>query len=259
VSQLVELYNFSSSGLGVTYNWNSGDSNISYLGDLYSPIPISRSKISQGSDINREDIKITVPIDNPLAILYLKGAVEHIVTLTIYRQIDQTTNAWWKGRVVNVTGGKESICDLRCESVFTSLQRAGNRARYQKQCRHTLYASGCGASKGNNLVIVSITGSSQNDTIIQFSAPDSYPNAHFTGGYVDYGGKQRFIAGHTGNTLTLWRGFSELISAPANSVVLYPGCNKSIFTCINKFNNVNNFGGFPWIPDINPFGGSQLW
>lgn len=27
------------------------------------------------------------------------------------------------------------------------------------------------------------------------------------------------------------------------------GCDKRLATCINKFNNVNHFGGFPWVPD----------
>lgn len=31
---------------------------------------------------------------------------------------------------------------------------------------------------------------------------------------------------------------------------VYPGCNKWLSTCITKFNNVNNFRGFPYLPGL---------
>ena len=260
MSQLVELYRFISTDLGIDYSWTSGDSLVSHLGDPYIPTPISRSSITQGSDINRDDIKITVPIDNPIASMFLSGSVEKIVTVTLFRKIDETVNAWWKGRIVNVTGGKESTCEIQCESVFTSLRRAGNRARFQKQCRHMLYGPGCGVFRGAySIAPPIITDSQQNHTVITAPPASLYGNGYFTGGYIEYNGKTRFIVSQIGDVLTLWRSFPELIEAPAFSTLIYAGCNKSIFTCRDKFNNYHNFGGFPWIPDINPFGGSQLW
>ncbi len=36
---------------------------------------------------------------------------------------------------------------------------------------------------------------------------------------------------------------------PGDSFTVYPGCDKRLSTCINKFNNLVHFGGFPWIPE----------
>lgn len=33
----------------------------------------------------------------------------------------------------------------------------------------------------------------------------------------------------------------------------YAGCNHSVVTCKDKFNNVNNYGGCPFVPTRNPF------
>ncbi len=35
---------------------------------------------------------------------------------------------------------------------------------------------------------------------------------------------------------------------PGDPFVIYPGCDKTVFSCARKFNNLINFGGFPFIP-----------
>ena len=36
--------------------------------------------------------------------------------------------------------------------------------------------------------------------------------------------------------------------APGDAFTAWPGCNRALSTCRNKFNNAGNFRGFPWIP-----------
>ena len=123
-----------------------------------------------------------------------------------------------------------------------------------------LYGPGCGVPRGlHTIVPQTIVETAENHTVITAPPVGTYDNGYFTGGFIGYSGKSRFIVAHSGDVLTLWKSFPELADAPDFSVAISAGCNKSIFTCINKFDNVNNFGGFPWIPNINPFGGSQLW
>jgi hypothetical protein len=53
-------------------------------------------------------------------------------------------------------------------------------------------------------------------------------------------------------------GYSYGNSYGSQTVNLYPGCNKSMDHCINRFDNILNYGGFPWIPGKNPFGGTSI-
>ena len=74
----------------------------------------------------------------------------------------------------------------------------------------------------------------------------------------------------TGNVLSLSRPIETLAEVSdgygnnyggfygSSTVTLYPGCTKSRAVCKNKFDNLNNYGGFPWIPTKNPFGGSSI-
>jgi hypothetical protein len=38
-----------------------------------------------------------------------------------------------------------------------------------------------------------------------------------------------------------------------DAVTIYPGCDGSYATCLNKFANLKNFFGFPFMPNKNPF------
>jgi hypothetical protein len=48
--------------------------------------------------------------------------------------------------------------------------------------------------------------------------------------------------------ISLWQAL-PYAPAPGDQFTAYPGCDKSVFTCQNKFNNLLNFGGFPFIPN----------
>ena len=63
------------------------------------------------------------------------------------------------------------------------------------------------------------------------------------------------MTSHAGSSLTL---ANPCALAVSDAVTLYPGCARNRETCKNKFNNILNFGGWPWIPLRNPFDGRSL-
>jgi len=69
-------------------------------------------------------------------------------------------------------------------------------------------------------------------------------------------GVRRSIVAHSGANLTLTRPVPEF--AVGSQIRLYPGCDHTKGTCNTKFNNLDNFGGFPWIPIRNPFDGNSI-
>jgi hypothetical protein len=42
------------------------------------------------------------------------------------------------------------------------------------------------------------------------------------------------------------------------AVDMYAGCDRTLNTWHNRFSNAANFGGFPWIPQKNPFAGDAI-
>lgn len=255
------LFSFSRDGVG--YYYNNTTQNIVYLGNTYLAGAISISGISQSSEIEKSTIDITIPRDNPFAQVAISTSAETPTSITVYRHhITDTDNefvVYWKGRVSSHDFSKDAM-KVNCEPIFTSVKRAGLRARYQKVCRHALYLRGCNVVQANYANAAIVTAVSGENITLQFN-----PNAsstYFSGGIISYNGVQRYIASHSGVTLKLFRSFEILaaeVSTNGNTAVtIYPGCDYTRTTCNTKFNNILNFGGFPWIPNKNPMGGSSI-
>jgi len=226
-----------------------------YVNDtqIYQPAPIYHEKIRKGENIKKDSITLTVPRGHDLAAQFINAAPEDTTSVTI-RRLHRGLSfseavVVWKGRVVGAEPQGEKV-EITCESIYTSMRRYGLRLRAELICQHTLYSSECGAdqpSKRFDDTISAIDGST-----LTMSSTSGYADGWFSGGILETNdGDSRFILSHISNTIKLSR---PLVSLSAGvSVALYPGCDRTMDTCKNKFNNLDNYLGFPWIPDSNPF------
>lgn len=240
----------------------SGDAEVTYNSEVYTPRSIGRTQAQSKNELSRANIDISMALDNPLAQRHLASPVDNVVTLTIFQQTDIGTNVFWKGRLSSVKATNKAVT-LTFESIFTSLRRPGLRARYQKACRHALYGRGCNVDPELFAVVGDI--SNIQGTVVTVPGLNAHPDGYFRGGMIRApDGVVRFIIDHSGNTVTLSRPFQTLIdlfavNGPgAVEVKVYPGCRHNMLDCANIFNNLPNYGGFPWIPQKNPMGGSSI-
>jgi uncharacterized phage protein (TIGR02218 family) len=241
-------------------------------GDLvWEAAAISHSDVVQSSDIERGRLEITLPLSQAFAARFLAPLGNAPITLTIFRGHEQVlgeTVAHWKGRVVGAEADGARLI-LSAESIFSTLRRAGVRAKYQSLCRHALYGRGCGLDIAQHLAILTVAAVSGGTVTVPGAA--AQPDGWYRGGVLRFGVQLGFITGHAGSWLTLSRPMPELATALANpaldqvtgaplhvTVDVAPGCDLRAETCTAKFNNLLNFGGFPVIPDRNPFGGGSI-
>lgn len=244
-------------------NWRYSNiaADITYNSNLYSAVPVMTDQVVQTSEISKSQIKITLPRDNALALVMLADPGDAPVTVTILRgHVDDNNYVTaWKGRVASSTVSGDKI-SMDCEPIFTSMKRPGLRARYQKTCRHALYQRGCGLSDSS--FADAATANSISNLTVTLASDPSGVTGYYIGGMIEYGGVKRFVANHSGTTLTLLRSFEDLQTAISGSgptaVTLYPGCDHTTTTCESRFNNILNYGGFPYIPRKNPMGGSSI-
>ncbi|NYZ69102.1 phage BR0599 family protein [Endozoicomonas sp. SM1973] len=252
--QPLELYEF---GQGVQrWYFTSSEHEIIYQSKTYVPAPIKRSSVNVTDDIFKAALKLTFPRDNELARQFLGFSPELPTTVTIFRGHweDDDYIVYWKGRVSGAKGSGSTIT-LECESVFTSIQRPGLRAKYQRMCRHVLYDHKCRVNQKQfevKAVVQNING-----THLTLTETSRYQAGWFTGGMIKTEDDAvRFVSSHNGSDLIITRPFHDV--KPNTTVKLYPGCNHLSDTCLNKFNNLDNYGGFPHIPTRNPFDGSSI-
>lgn len=250
----VELYLFIR-GTEV-WRFTNADRPITYDLYEYSPVAVSRSSIKLIEDVFKSGISLNFHRSELLAAEFLIYSPDTSTTLTIFRGHygDNDYISYWKGRVVGASATGNTI-QVECESVFTSSKRPGLRAHYEYNCRYALYSAKCGASPQANVVSLPV-GAVTTSIEIEVTGANAYADGWFTGGMIEYAGNYRFILAHVGDTITLSR---PLIGLEAGiTLQVYKGCDHSKETCNTKFNNIINFGGFPWIPNKNPYGGGSI-
>jgi len=237
----------------------------------WQPAAVAHGDVVQTSEIERGTLELTWPLSDPFARRFLVPMGVAPVTLTIFRgheQLPGETVAHWKGRVVGAEVEGARIV-MQAETLFSTLRRAGVRAKYQRLCRHALYGRGCG---------LDISGFWQPGTVaalggVSVNIPEAafQPDGWFRGGVLRFGPELGFITGHAGALITLSRPMPALALAFQNPefdptsgnplpvlVDLAPGCDLRASTCAGKFGNLLNFGGFPEIPGRNPLGGGSI-
>ncbi len=254
-----------------TWRYTSRGEDVSALAASWSAVPIEMSEIEQGSEMSKNNLKLSFPRDHAFAAQFVGAPQEFPTSVTLRRGHEGDGNyaVYWKGRIMAASlDGPKAVID--CEPIFTSLRRPGLRAKFQKACRHCHYQRGCWLNKDDfaeQAAVLSLSGLS---LTVQTSQPDGW----FTGGMVKASdGSMRFVMAHAGQALTLLSVFDTLAAQVAEgfgygqnygnyyggiAVTLYPGCDHTIEVCDTKFNNKPNYGGWKWIPVKNPFGGSSI-
>lgn len=257
----VELYQF----VYATKAWRytSADEQQTHLANLYTPAEIKRSSVDQSQDINRNNLKLDVHGSLDVAQLFIVYPPAEPLMLTIFRQhrtdAGSETVAIWQGRVLGVEW-KNNVAVMTCESVFTSLKRAGLRRHYQASCPHVLYGTRCNVVKSSYETIDAVSSIAGN--VVTVSAAASQVDGYYDGGvlvFVDGEAvtHKRAILDHTGQNLTLTNSIVGLTTS--DNVTVIAGCGHNLSDCENKFNNLVNYGGFPFVPGVNPFNGSTIF
>jgi uncharacterized phage protein (TIGR02218 family) len=239
----------------------------------WEPAAVAHGDVVQTSDVARGVLELSWPISHPFAQRFLIPMGTTPVTLTIFRGHEQVlgeTVAHWKGRVVGADVEGQRIF-LNCESLFSSLRRAGVRAKYQRLCRHALYGRGCGLDIAAHWQTSAVSDVAGQGAVVTIPEAALHPDGWYRGGVLRFGMQLGFVTGHAGPLLSLSRPMRELAAAfdtpqpdPATGVLrpiltdIAPGCDLRAASCAAKFDNLLNFGGFPEIPGRNPFGGGSI-
>jgi hypothetical protein len=158
----------------------------------WEPAAVAHGDVVQTSEIERGRLELTWPLSHPFARRFLAPLGNAPVTLTIFRGHEQVlgeTVAHWKGRVVGAEAEGQRIL-LQAESIFSTLRRAGVRAKDQRLCRHALYGRGCALDIALYWLTGTVTGISANAVTIPEAAAE--PGGWSCGGVLRFGAQLGF-------------------------------------------------------------------
>lgn len=262
----VELYRFSVGSTAYTYTSDSEEYTyqdaLASAPETYTPATVNRDQSLVSPESSQQELRVGLGVQNPVAQLFINGAAPSIVTCVVVRfhrgadLTDPTQFVRWVGLVAGQQwqGGEVRISVTPPQRV---IQQKIPRRRLQVLCNHNLYDIACTITKSSKRLAGTVASiSSDRLTIgVTLGATAAVPS-YYTLGILEFGQFNGFIETHVSSsgtlaTVTLLVPIASL--AVSASVNLLPGCDRSYPTCINKFANGINHGGFPYIVNSDPW------
>lgn len=264
--RIADLYTFKLTN-GTILRYTSADFDILICGNLYSHknAGISRSEMTWETGLSVDDVTIefnpsekdllnTVPLVEAFRNGSFDGA-EAKIDIAFYTE-------GWEGEPLileKLFVGKVDVDEVGGSYVKTSVKSFTEMLNsnfpthvYQASCCYALYSAGCGVDRKKFAMSGYVL---QNSTKKQIFCNFSKPVGYFTNGVVTFLTGQnvnikRSVKVHDKGFLVL---STPLQYAPAigDKFEVVCGCNKTIATCRDKFSNLGNYSGTPFVPKSN--------
>lgn len=249
----VELYAFSSSN--AQFYLTPHEFDVDLDGTPYTSLSIERNELALGAEAAKSALELKLPPSCDLVRHLLAASLTGDTTSVTLRigQRDSWGDYWWlsgtrwMGRVLGVEIGADAA-RIRCESAQVSLKRIGLRRLYSRKCSHVLYSSACGASPiTGSAFVLDVYG---RNVELDGGVPGSVSGGLAGGWLQTPDGARHMIISDYGSGVEL---LYPVSIEPGAEVLLTVGCDHSTATCQSRFDNLDNYGGFPAIPSKNPF------
>lgn len=249
--QPVELYHIYR---GETHwRYTSGDVAVVHAGQTWQPATISRGQVEYHGDLEISKLAVTFAKTNPAVSAYLANIpvqLAWIEVIKLFRDHDPADPlVLFIGQILKVSL-KGSAIQASCEGLEAFLKQQIPKYCYQPECNWSLFDDKCTLDRESWAVTAnSVTVEEDGITIISADFL-GYSADHYTLGYLEWGEWSRLITNSTESMIKIAYAIPGLTSG--QSVTVYAGCNGLLSTCRDKFDNVVNFGGHPYIPLDNP-------
>jgi uncharacterized phage protein (TIGR02218 family) len=220
----------------------------------------SQTKIVIGTQVDELEIKIyPEPTDLVGAVPFLTavwqgqfdGALLQLerVFMPAYGDASPGTVVLFAGRVSDIDCGRANI-RMKCRSHLELLNIQMPRRMWQSSCTHVFGDAMCQFDRANlqsNFSAGAGSTLTQIATNVNPNPGNLYVQGTITGLTGANGGLTRTISDMTSGWVYVKQAFLSAVEV-GDQFRLLPGCDRTIGTCANVFNNAVHFGGTPYIP-----------
>ena len=248
---------------GTVYGYTDHDISLTVDSVTYNPAP-GLAKIKQHqtikSDVSNQTLQsgwVDAPASDLLAGTFDEAALE--VSWCSWADVSLGKVTTFSGHLGQITWDVDGF-HADAYSLAKLLDRVINLL-YIPTCRHKLYGTaGVGLMHycGLNAATYTSTGSISSVVTSKwiFGISTAQADAYYTGASITFTsgnntGLTYEVKNHAANQIELYLPTAFIVAA-GDTYSITAGCDKTLTTCKNKFNNVANFGGFPSIqPQVN--------
>lgn len=255
--QVVYLYEFTH--MGSTYRYAAFEDFVFVGTTQYQPGAFTHDR---GGGPDRDSIVVNAGLGPTwLRQYFLQYGIQPI-TVRILRAASSTptqlnttdTYVEFAGKVTNVLV-KGGVATMTVTATGAGDKLAIPNNFYQPQCNWKLFGSGCGLTKSSYSVTANLYAVSRDNRTVTFPMSASKPNGWFEAGEIVIRGRSYPVNNSINNgdgTQTVSLAIWPIDVAVGDSITAYAGCTRTAACCNNRFANLANFGGFPYVPTQNP-------
>jgi hypothetical protein len=226
---------------------------LTMAGQEYEPRAIEHGPITEGflGDNNRVEIVSEVWDGNPM-LKFMPHSIDAPMAIEIHRVAVETGSSvlLWSGYLQSA-----SLTDRKISAKATAfgglLERAFPSVLMQRQDNASLFSPANGLSAAAWQQVGAIA--SMSGTNLSVSGISGTPG-YYTGGWIEVGDgatyELRTVIHHQGNQIRIAKPLRY--AGPGSQVRAFPGYDGDWSTALDKYNNTDNFLGFPHVPDQNP-------
>lgn len=245
-----ELYTFKF-GDAVPVFYTSFFKNIVYAEETYQAILIQRSGFSISYDMSPATVSLKLQSSLALVSALMVDNGMKKLTLSIDRIFldDETAQNRFKGEMVGGLSISAGECGIVFKDILYRLERNVCRVRVQSLCNNKLFDGVCGLDPTTYTFSSEVEVSSDGKTLTSEDFAIQ-ADGYWSMGRCTFGGVTTLITGHVGNSITIAFPLPGLVSE--STVEYLAGCDKHPQTCIDRFDNLDNFVGMPYVPLKDP-------
>lgn len=247
-------------GEDVFYRYTDADEPVWFQENEFIPEPISRSDIETDGTLKKANIKVNTRYNLKPAKIFRVDPPSFVTNLKVWEghftDRAREFRLVWSGRVLNCKA-EPPTAEFTCEPISTSLKRPGLRRNYQRPCPHALYGTLCGAAKVDQPV--NWVSGSDNAWVITKPSSGYIGAETYEGGLVSWIDAEGLLRRQTilsvqedGNHLILSVNRALAPSQAPTGITIRKGCNHTEDACSLWHDNIQNFGGCPFIPTDTP-------
>lgn len=252
---ICELYTITLKS-GLVLYFTTADIDLTYRGDTYlhSAFNLERSTITSSVGVNVDETTLTVYANDsdaiagiPLMQFVNNGGFDG-AWVTIERARKNYAVHLFEGLVTDAQADRVKA-SLTVSSGTVLLNTQMPRNTYSPGCINTLFDGTCGLLKASfEATSAALSGSTINHLVCGLAAATDYYDlgtVTFTSGLNN--GIRRTVKNYTVGNIYLAYGLPHAPEA-GDTFKAYPGCDKRLVTCTDKFNNKARFRGMPFMP-----------
>lgn len=248
-------------GTDVRWGYLQSSRAYTYLSVEYSPMYVEMGDISQALSESSPTVDIQIDADAAVAQQFVPYMPILPIRVRVYRHHFDDPDDDFKvemiGEVVSCQfDEEEGKANLSCRMVASNLDRKVPWPQYQKPCNYALYGAGCRINP-DDYKTETTAGSVIEERISSadfaaVAALNSDPKWFVNGFVRNRVTKEiRFVIDQEDDVLYLQAPFVGLVTG--DLIDAFAGCDRSRETCHTKFDNLDRWLGFGWIPEKNPF------